>query len=370
MKDVFIKLCKWALGLLGIVALDSCGGRVEYGCPWSEYEIKGKVVDKETGKPLSDIKVEPLYVWEAGVSAVRPDMPFGDFAGVLKSVREHYDSHKIMVILTGGEPMMRNDIVNCGRAIYDMEFPWGIVSNGILLTPSKIDSLLSAGLHSATVSLDGFPEEHDWMRGVEGSFKRASEAVRILASEPSIKFDVVTCVNRRNYGSLPRFKEYLISLGLKSWRLFTVFPVGRAASDPELQLDADQFRGLMEFIKAARLEGRISASYGCEGFLGEYESDVRDNLFTCLAGQSVASVLADGSISACASIRSDYHQGNIYTDDFVDVWKNRFSVYRDRSWMKKGKCGDCKYFRYCQGNGMHLRDGDGNLIMCHLDRLV
>ncbi|MBO7278046.1 MAG: SPASM domain-containing protein [Bacteroidales bacterium] len=83
----------------------------------------------------------------------------------------------------------------------------------------------------------------------------------------------------------------------------------------------------------------------------------------------IASVRIDGAISACGSIRADYNQGNIYTDDFIDVWENRFQPYRDRSWMRQGACADCKYFRYCQGNGMHLRDDEGNLILCHLSRL-
>jgi radical SAM enzyme (rSAM/lipoprotein system) len=250
-----------------------------------------------------------------------------------------------------------------------MEFPWGIVSNGLLMTPKKIDGLLRAGLHSATISLDGFEDDHEWMRGVKGSFSNASQAIAILANEPTIKFDVVTCVNNRNYEKLGDLKEYLISIGLKSWRLFTVFPVGRASQDPDLQLSNERFRGLMEFIKDTRKEGRIMASYGCEGFLGEYEGLVRDNLFTCQAGLSVSSVMIDGSISACASIRSDFSQGNIYKDDFIDVWENHYQLYRDRSWMKKGQCADCKYFRYCQGNGMHLRDENGDLILCHLSRL-
>ena len=302
-------------------------------------------------------------------SALHPDMPFEDFEKVLRRIKETYDSHKVMIVVTGGEPLMRKDIEKCCRAIYDMEFPWGIVSNGLLMTPQKIEGLLRAGMHSATISLDGFQEEHEWMRGVRGSFKNATEAIRILANEPSIKFDVVTCVNNKNYDTLPEFKEYLISLGLKNWRLFTVFPVGRAADDPELQLSNERFRGVMDFIKETRKEGRISVSYGCEGFLGEYEGKVRDHMFTCQAGMSISSVMIDGSISACASIRSKLAQGNIYKDDFIDVWENRYQPYRDRSWMKTGECADCKYFRYCQGNGMHLRDDNGELIICHLKRL-
>ena len=79
--------------------------------------------------------------------------------------------------------------------------------------------------------------------------------------------------------------------------------------------------------------------------------------------------MTDGSIAACASIRADYHQGNIYKDDFMDVWENRYASYRYREWMRSGECADCKYFRYCQGNGMHLRDGNGKLLLCHLHRL-
>ena len=125
----------------------------------------------------------------------------------------------------------------------------------------------------------------------------------------------------------------------------------------------------MDFIEKTRQDGLIKASYGCEGFLGRYEGRVRDSLFGCNAGVSVASVLIDGSISACGSIRSDYHQGNIYKDDFIDVWENRFGPYRDRSWMKKDQCASCRWFRYCEGGGMHLRDDSGKLIMCHLDRI-
>ena len=304
------------------------------------------------------------------VSSSVPDMPFDDFRKVLRRVREVWDPHRIMIVITGGEPLMRKDLEKCGRAIYDMEFPWGLVSNGLLMTPRRIESLLAAGMHSATVSLDGFRDDHEWMRGVPGSFRHAEEAIRILAAEPDIKFDVVTCVNRRNYDTLDEFKDWLVSAGLKKWRLFTVFPAGRAVSDPELQLDREHFRGLMDFIAKVRTEGKIMPSYGCEGFLGEYEGRVRDHLYTCQAGLSVASVLADGSISACPSIRSDYRQGNIHTDDFTDVWENRFTLYRDRSWMKKGKCAECRWFRYCEGNGMHLRDSAGNLLLCHLDRMA
>lgn len=300
-------------------------------------------------------------------SAVK-DMPKNAFMEVLDDVRKVTDPHKVMVIVTGGEPLMRRDLEECGREMYEKGFPWGMVSNGFALTKTRLDRLMESGLRAITISLDGVGEDHEWMRGVPGSFKRAAEAISMVSATPNLVSDVVTCVNKRNFDKLPEIKDFLWSIGVKSWRLFTVFPVGRAAEDPELQLSNEQFRGLMEYIKSCRKDG-LDVSYGCEGFLGNYEGDVRNGFFFCKAGVSVGSVLADGSISACPSIRADYHQGNIYKDNFMDVWENQFRPYRNREWMRKDECADCKWFRYCRGNGMHLRDENGKLILCHLKRL-
>ena len=302
------------------------------------------------------------------VSAVHPDMPFADFEKVLLRVREAYDPHKILIILSGGEPLMRADLADCGRRIRALGFPWGLVSNGLLMSDQMADELLKAGMRTATVSLDGLEEDHNWMRGVPGAFSHASAAIRKL-SGAGIPFDVVTCVNRRNFPRLEEIKQHLISLGLKQWRIFTVFPVGRAATDPELQLSNAQYRELMDFIVRTRKEKRIHLSYGCEGFLGGYEGRVRDHLFSCQAGLTIASVRIDGAISGCTSIRSHWDQGNIYKDDFVDVWENRFADFRSRGRFRTDACADCEYWKWCQGNGMHLRDEHGKLILCNLERL-
>ena len=298
------------------------------------------------------------------------DMPLEDFLPVLDSIARQTDPNKVTIDVTGGEPLVRKDLEICGRAFYDRGFPWGIVTNGLALTPARYKSLLQSGLRSMTISLDGIGETHDWMRGLPGVYDKAISAIKMVANSGEIEFDVVTCVNKRSYKELDRIRQLLIENGVRSWRLFTVFPVGRAANDPELRLSGEEFRGTMEFIKKSRKEGIIHASYGCEGFLGKYEGDVRDHFFLCSAGLTVGSIMADGSIAACPSIRADYSQGNIYRgDDFMDVWNNCYQIYRDHSWMKTDACAKCKYWRWCRGNGMHLRDAEGKLIFCHLERL-
>ena len=297
------------------------------------------------------------------------DMPLEDFLRVLDSVAKKTDPHRVIVVVTGGEPLMRKDLEECGSEIYRRGFPWGMVTNGLFMTRERLDALMASGLHSATVSLDGFATDHNWMRGNPHSFDRAVDAIRMMVETPDLVFDVVTCVNKHSLLRLEEMKEFLIKLGVKRWRVFTIVPMGRASQDEELQLSNAEFRQVMEFIRKTRKEGRIRLDYGCEGFLGNYEGEVRDHFFACQAGVTVGSVLIDGSISACSSIRSDFHQGNIYQDDFMEVWESRYQPYRNREWMRKGDCADCDYFRYCRGNGMHLRDANGELYFCHLKRL-
>ncbi len=76
-----------------------------------------------------------------------------------------------------------------------------------------------------------------------------------------------------------------------------------------------------------RQEGRIHVNFACEGFLGPYEAEVRDQFYRCHAGISVGSIRINGAISGCPSIRANYDQGNIYQDNFMEVWNNRFEKF-------------------------------------------
>lgn len=318
----------------------------------------------------SDCKVAPSA----------PDMPADDFLKVIDSITPHVDPHKVFIIFTGGEALLRDDLETVGLELYRRGYPWGVVTNGYLLDERRLDSLLSSGMHSITVSLDGFGEQHNWIRRHPQSFEKAVGAVKLLAATKDILWDVVTCVNPRNYPHLREFRNYLASLGVPAWRLFSIFPMGRAAHDPELQLTDAQFRGILDFIadcrksntqaiKQSNNQAILNVSYACEGFLGEYEQKVRDHFFYCRSGIEVASIRCDGGISGCTSVRSHMDQGNIYRDDFWEVWQNRFQPMRDRRWAKKGRCKDCKVWRYCEGSGLHLYDDNGDLLTCHYHRL-
>ncbi len=297
-------------------------------------------------------------------------MPAADFFGALDTIAPHVDPHKVFVVFTGGEPLLRPDLEACGQELLRREFPWGMVTNGFLLDESRLIGLLRSGMHSITVSLDGLQPEHDWMRQTPGGFERASKAIGLLGRTSGLLWDVVTCVNQRNYNQLEAIKEHLLGLGCRRWRIFAIAPMGRAAGDAELRLSDSQFTGVLDFVQRTRKQGHIACNYACEGYLGRYETKVRDHRFFCRAGVEVASVLCDGGISGCTSIRSNFRQGNIYRDNLWEVWENRFLPYRDRRWARKGQCADCKAWRWCEGGGMHLYDNEGRLLSCSLQHIV
>ena len=301
------------------------------------------------------------------------DMPLADFLSALDTIPQKNLPKPFTVAITGGEPLLRPDLPEAGKAIRSRGMGWGIVSNGWCYDEAMHARLMAAGMGAITVSLDGLEASHDWMRGVPGSYRRALRAIGIIAAEPRLNSDVVTCVNQRNLAELPQICKILEELGVKQWRLFTVIPIGRAANDPEMILSGEQFVQLMEFIKQKRQEGgRMKVTFSCEGYLGRYEEQVRDVRYFCHAGVNIASILIDGRICACPNIDRDrFSQGSIYTDNFYQVWETGFEAFRNRRWTKTGRCADCKVWKDCLGNGMHNWHGPAaEVLQCHYARTL
>jgi len=290
------------------------------------------------------------------------DMPFEDFLRAILPLKDVYKRDSITVAITGGEPLLRKDLPRCGSILREHGFRWGIVTNGYAYTPDVHNALLAAGMGSITVSLDGLEPTHNWLRANSQSFERAVKALQLITSS-RLTYDVVTCVNQKNIGELEALKELLIAQKVKAWRLFTISPIGRAANNDVLRLTPDQLKQLMEFIVIARADSRIKVTFSCEAYLGKYELKARDAYFFCRAGIQIASVLTDGSISACPNINHQFIQGNIYRDAFLDVWNNRFKVMRDRRWTKTGICKKCDAYKNCGGGAMHLWNEKKDQVM-------
>ena len=130
---------------------------------------------------------------------------------------------------------------------------------------------------------------------------------------------------------------------------------------------------VMDFIAEKRAAGgRMRVTFSCEAFVGPYEERVRSYRFFCHAGVNIASILIDGRICACPNIDRDrFSQGNIYKDNFYEVWENRFEPFRHREWAKTGRCAHCKQWKNCLGNGMHNWHGPSKeVLQCHYAKTV
>ena len=300
------------------------------------------------------------------------ELSIDEWLTVCDQLARDFEPKKLVVVLTGGEPLCCPDLDRLLQRLHVNGLEWGIVTNGWLLTERNVERLLKWGIASVTVSLDGLRDDHDWLRGRDGSFERAVAGIERLARGRLSFFDVVTCVHPRNLASLPKIEQLLRSLGVPAWRLFPIFAKGRARGNRELLLSAVEFQQLLGFlrdVRASRCGMQIDLS--CEGYLPRaWDSAVRSEPYFCRAGIAVASVLCDGSISACPSISRALVQGNIRDTALRRVWDERFERFRDRSWLRTGRCETCRDFGRCQGNSLHLWDEtDGEDRHCTLDLL-
>lgn len=296
------------------------------------------------------------------------DMPVDDFLKAIDTIKN--PAKNFTVVFTGGEPLLRKDLEFCGRELRKRGLKWSMVTNAQLYNKQRHISLLNAGLGALTISLDGLKESHNWLRNSENSFDKVVNAIELATSSNRINFDIVTCVNQKNISELSQIKDFLVSKKVKAWRLFTIIPIGRAVDNSDLLLTDNQFLELMDFITEHRKNKEIDIKFSCEGYVGKYESLVRDCYFFCRAGINIGSVLIDGSISACPNIDRTFSQGNIYTDNFYEVWQNKFQPFRNREWTKIGQCELCEDYKDCMGNGFHNWHGDKkNVLVCHNEKI-
>lgn len=286
-----------------------------------------------------------------------------------KSIAEDFNPRQIMIAVTGGEPLLRQDVFEVMRYVNALGFRWGMVTNGTLINPETIRQIQEANMSTISISIDGMEKNHNWLRCDKNAFGRAIEGIKLLADSKALNtVEIITCVHQHNLNELEKIYHLCTDLGVDAWRLLTITPIGRAKDYPELFLGGSQMRCLFDYIKAKRKRrkrGKLIVSWGDEGFLGpEYEGRLRDYLFYCKAGINVGSILYNGDIGACPILPREYtKQGNIRKDRFSEIWYNKYEIFRNRDWRKCDDCLKCKWWEFCQGNSLHLWDFDNKKLM-------
>ena len=297
------------------------------------------------------------------------DFPADKVVKVFRDIAKKYNPGKITVAITGGEPLVRKDLFDVTAEINKLGFPWGMVTNGTLADEKTIGKCIDTGMYTAVVSLDGIGEPHDWLRNRKGVYNAALNALKLFKAAGKLSIvEVITCANPKNIKQLDDIYEVLMDIGVDSWRIFSIFPKGRAVRNPELIIDRELLLELLEFIKEKRLsEPVMKISYSEEGYLGcGYEGEVRDLLFYCPAGVNVGGLLADGSYSACPSLSRNWIQGHADNMTFPEAWETRYENMRNREWMKNKMCDGCPEWKNCRNSSLHLWDWEKHRpSLCH-----
>ncbi len=203
--------------------------------------------------------------------------------------------------------------------------------------------------------------------GVSGSFRDVCGLVKRLNDNPKINVTINTVFSQHNINEMEQVKQVIEELQPYQWRVASMIPIGRAYEHKELLLTPDQYKKMLNFIKNEHLNNKkVQMVLGCGDWLGfDYEGQVRDYIWKCLSGIAVMGILCDGSIGGCCNIeRSINVQGNVRTDRIKDVWDNKFEIFRNLDFRKKGDCIDCDQWIFCKGGSMHNLLPDGNLTHC------
>lgn len=300
----------------------------------------------------------------------RDELTADEMLGALEQIAIDFGNpQQIAIGMTGGEPLLRKDIVEIIRGARKMGYnSFGIQTNGAPLVenPDLLDELIDAGVGAIGTNIDGCRESHDYFRGVPGSFDKICQLVKRLNSFEGLKTTVTTVFSGHNINEMEKIRDIVNELQPGNWRLVPMIPIGRGYMNKNALLTPDDYLRLVNFIKDQYINNKnVRVALGCGDWMGfDFEGQVRPYIWRCMAGVSVLGILYDGGIAGCSNIERSYIQGNVRTDRIKDIWENRYQKFRDTSLHKNGDCVDCDQWEYCKGGPMHNRLPDGQMSHC------
>mgnify|MGYP002761530988 CR=1 FL=1 len=264
-----------------------------------------------------------------------------------------------LVVLSGGDPMKRGDLVELVRYGTERGLRMTLTPSGTeALSPESIDALADAGLRRMALSVDAPEAAHDQFRGETGSFRRTREAAE-AAHDAGVPVQINTTVCRSTVETLPAVRELVADLGAVLWSVFFLVPVGRG------QLLEGLSPERAESVLAWLHEVSESAPFGVKtteapsyrrvalqrkGTATEApESDEIGRRGGILAGDGFAFVSHTGELYPSGFLPKS--AGNVTAADLVSLYRDAelFRWLRDRDRLR-GKCGACEFRHVCGGS--------------------
>ena len=281
-----------------------------------------------------------------------------------------------IVILTGGEPLLRPDIFELAAYGTQKGLRMVMAPNGTLVDAAAAKKMAESGIRRISISLDGASREvHDKFRGVDGAFEGAIRGIR-AARDAGIEFQINTTITQANLDQIPKIQQLAVDLGAAAHHIFLLVPTGRGKYILDQSITAEQYEKTLNWFYDQRDETPLQLKATCaphyyrilrqraraDGKTVTFETHGLDAVTRgCLGGTGFCFISHRGVVQPCGFL--NVHCGDVTRQSFADVWKNSevFLALRDLENLK-GKCGKCEYKRVCGGCRARAFEATGDYL--------
>ena len=281
-----------------------------------------------------------------------------------------------VVILTGGEPLLREDIYDIASYGTSRGLRMVIAPNGTLVDGDKARRLKACGIRRASISLDGAtPESHDRFRGVKGAFAGALRGIECL-KEAGLEFQVNTTVTQKNISELPLILELAVRLGAVAHHIFLLVPTGRGKELEREALRPEEYEKILHWFYDQQEEVPLQLKATCapqyyrilrqrarqEGKRVASHSHGLDAVTRgCLGGIGFCFISHQGHVQPCGYL--EVFSGSLREQSLREIWETSSVFKRLRDFSSyQGRCGHCEYIRVCGGCRARAFQANGNFM--------
>ncbi len=268
-----------------------------------------------------------------------------------------------VVVLSGGEPLLREDVFDIARQGTGLGLRMCLATNGVLVTPEIVNEIKASGIKMVSLSLDGPTREvHDDFRRVRGAFDGALNAARTL-KEKGVEFLVNSSFTRRNMEHVEATMQLAVSLGARAWYMFIVVPTGRGKEIQDELIGGEDYERILEWHYRMERAGppilvrptcapqyfRVVAQHAKagDGFERRSLKFATGRSKGCLCGQSIALIDRRGQLQPCSYL--PLAAGNVLTTPVREIWEKSPLLLELRDVASHGECGRCEYRAVCGG---------------------
>ena len=265
------------------------------------------------------------------------------------------------ISMHGGEAYLRPDLFELVRSIRDHGMVATMVTGGRGLTPEIAQKMKDADISAVSVSIDGPRDIHNRLRGFDGSFQNAVQALTNLR-DAGITVGANTQVNRENLFELHSLYDELRKFPLYGWQVQLMVPMGRAADEPDLWLHPYDLLELFPVLAELRHradQDQIPLWPGDNvGYFGPFEDTLRGDRVPggcssgCGGGVVAIGIEANGDIKGCSAMASEgFVAGNIRTHTLRQLWDEAAELKLSRCFSPDklwGFCKSCYYSDVCK----------------------